>query len=340
MLYPFRPIGSATTGLAMSDTTHPAQLEVAVHLALSRLIGTQSGHRTMVRPLSEIVLAIEGAPRGWRNGRTVMQQLEMSPAELDNRWVVARANGNLLPRRLVEAFFPADEWQHFAAFVAMGPGAATAKIESILSCWARGFNTDGSPRRRALAAGTVQMYITAFYRFMRDLCEVRKLAAVGQVDLDPAVLAGWELDQLPKNLTAQQLGARAADSDRRAPSLRSVRLALRALDRDIQNRRKTKHGRRYMSRLMRNRALLATFVTLGPRLGATAALRQSEATPRARVLRLGRHNSTDVALMVEAVDLSAKASGPREAVLAHLRGDRGPADRAVGGIQSLDRRGS
>jgi integrase len=260
----------------MTATQSPG-LDQAVHLALSRMIGTQSGTRVYVRNLPEILGAIaDGRFEGGQNGRAVMLRLGLSPRDLDNRWAVARANGNLLPRALVEAFFAPEKWPHFENFIVLGPMAGWQKVEATLSCWARGFNADGTPRRKPLAANSVDFYINAVHRLMRELCELRKLAAAGQVDLDAAVLDGWVSQSLPKRVSAAELGSRPADSDRRAPSLRAVRLALRALDRDVAMRKQTKHGRRYMARALRSRALLGVFVTLGGRAGAIGALRRGD----------------------------------------------------------------
>lgn len=260
----------------MSDNAHLLELDKAVHFALSRMLGAQTGSRSFNRTVGEVLPALSGDAAVVRTPKRVMRRLGLTPADLDDRWVVARANGNLLPRELVEEFFVPAEWRHVAAFIALGPLAGWEKVEALLTCWSRGLNSDGTPRRKPLSAATVEFHIGGVFRLMRELCEPRKLAAGGQIDLDPTVLSAWELHQLPKRMTAAKLGARPANSDRRAPSLRAIRLALRALHRDVEARRKNRHQRPYMYSALRNRALLATFVTVGGRLGAISALRAGD----------------------------------------------------------------
>src|SRR5579872_512496 len=93
-LHPERP--------AMSEDTQSAELEKAVHLALSRIIGTQKGKRIYASRLPVIVGAAAGAVTVGKNVNTALRELGLSTNDLDDRWAVARTNGQLLDRELVE----------------------------------------------------------------------------------------------------------------------------------------------------------------------------------------------------------------------------------------------
>jgi integrase len=260
----------------MSDHTQRAELEKAVHLVLSRMIGTQTGWRAHTDRLPLILGATAGCSATGKGAKATMRQLGLGPIDLDDRWAVARANGQLLKMELVEAFFPREHWPFYARFIELGPMRGWQEVESILICWARGLEPDGSHRAQPLSANSISCFIVGVHRLMRELCELRKLAASGQVALDASVLEGWESQQLPRPVTPHSLGAQHANSDRRAPSLRAVRLALRDLDRKVKEMQKTAYGRRSMSQQLRNRALLGVFLTLGGRRGAIMALRRKD----------------------------------------------------------------
>jgi integrase len=260
----------------MSDHTQSTEREKAVHFVLSRMIGTQTGWRAHTDRLPLILAAAAGCSATGKGAKSAMQQLGLGPRELDDCWAVARANGQLLKPDLIEAFFPREHWLFYARFIELGPMRAWQEVESILICWARGLEPDGSQRAQPLSANSIACFIAGVHRLMRELCELRKLASSGQVALDASVLDGWESHQLPKRVTPRSLGAQPADSDRRAPSLRAVRLALRDLDRTVKEMQKTAYGRRNMSQPLRNRALLGVFLTLGGRRGAIMALKRRD----------------------------------------------------------------
>jgi integrase len=260
----------------MSDHTQPAQLEQAVHLALSRMIGTQTGGRSRTWHLLVILAAAAGGSTSGKPAKAVMRRLGLEPEDLDDRWAVARANGQLLDANLIEAFFPREHWPLFARFIDLGPMRGWQEVENVLTCWARGLEPDGSQRGRALAANTIDLFTGAVHYLMRELCELRKLAGSGQVALDPTALEGWDERWLPRRVSPRKLGAQPANSDRRAPSLRAVRLALRGLDRKVKEMQKTAYGRRHMTQPLRSRALLGVFLTLGGRRGAIMTLKRND----------------------------------------------------------------
>jgi integrase len=277
----------------MSNDAHTTELDRAIHFAFSRMIGTQGGWRNHGWSLPAVVGASQDFRVTGTRNELVMCRAGLEPKDLDDAWAVARANGQLLPLATVELFYPRAHWPIYARFIEQGPMNGWQAVESVLACWARGLEPDGSRRKRRIADSTVEFFITGVHRFMRELCEVRKLAVAGQVSLDPSVLDGWEAHVLPRRVSGESLGARPADTDRRAPHLRAVRLALRALDRDVQERKKTVYGRRHMGRELRNRALFAVFVTLGGRRGAVMRLKRRDFV---RFHRQGSHEGPAIFL--------------------------------------------
>jgi integrase len=261
---------------AMSDATQTAELELAVHLVLSRLLGTQSGRRAYNAPVCVLATAIAGCNR--MQGPAVdgaLKRRGLKPTDLDNLWVVARSNGQLLERDLVDAFFPATVWEAVANLISLGPVRAWERSEQLLSCWARGLETDGTKRHR-MSKNTMELHLGAFHRLARELCELRKLADAGTIPLARSVLEDWRPEQIPAKLKAEQLGAAPSNNDRRAPSLRGARRALKAAHRDVEQRKRHSAMRRTLVRPLRNRALLAVFLVTGARLRAIAELTRAD----------------------------------------------------------------
>jgi integrase len=212
----------------------------------------------------------------------------MTPAALDDLWLVARGNGQLLDRQLVEAFFPEVVWAALGDVIRLGPVHAWERGEQVLSCWARGLETDGSKRRKRLSEGTIGLYAASFQRLAKELCELRKLAAAGAITLDAGVLAAWERTQVPARVSGEALGASPANTDRRAPSLKAARRAIKHLDREIARRRARARSRRSMGVILRDRAMLALFLVTGARLGAITRLKRCDFDRNGRA-RSGDH---------------------------------------------------
>jgi integrase len=261
----------------MSDHTQRAELELAVYLVLSRVLGTQSGGRAYNPALCGLATAIAGRER--TSGPVVWRALKkrgLTTADLDDLWVVARGNGQLLERKLVDEMFPPAVWDGVAEIITLGPVRAWERSEQFLSCWARGLEPDGSKRPRRLSARTTQLFIDCFYRLAKELCELRKLADAGTVPVGREILADWRPEQIPSRLNAERLGAAPANRDRRAPSLKAARRALKAAHADVVQRKLLWNRRQHMSLSLRNRALLALFLVTGARLGAIAELKRSD----------------------------------------------------------------
>lgn len=229
------------------DDAQPTALDDAVHLVLSRLLGTQSGSRMYNRRICQLAGAVAGfEPVSAPMGHRVLRRRSMTAGDLDDLWAVARRNGQRLERGIVEDFFPLPAWLAVGHVIRLGPMQAWQQSEHLLACWARGLQGDGSKRRQQLSSGTIESYIGGFYRLAKELCELRKLADAGVIDLDPALLSAWQVNAIPARITAEQLGARPANRDRRAPSLSAARQALKAIQRDIENRRTDRHARKNM----------------------------------------------------------------------------------------------
>lgn len=266
----------ATRG-AVNRLPQSQELERAVYFVLSRILGTTTGTRAYAKSLCQLVPRVAGLPPVTsKSSHQVIKQLGVSPEDLDDMWVVARSNGNLLPREVVEAFFPPATWPAFAALIEMGPVIAWERTENLLRSWARGLEPDGAKRKQRLATASVEILVNSFHRLAKELCELRKLADARQITLVPALLAGWQKDEVPARINGAQLGAVPANSDRRAPSLRAARLALRTAHRDVEARKANSHGRQFMGRFVRDRALLAVFLVLGGRLAAIVQLKRSD----------------------------------------------------------------
>lgn len=261
----------------MRETPQSPELGRAAHFMLSRLLGTQNGERAYNTSLCQLTttMASLSTTRGLTAER-VLKRLGMKPADLDDLWVVARGNGQLLDRQLVEAFFPPAVWLAVADVIAMGPVSAWERAEYVLSCWARGLEPDGSRRPKRLALTTIGLYSSTLQRFAQELCELRKLAAAGAIQLDPALLAAWEASAVPAKVDPKKLGASPSNTDRRAPSLKAARAALKEADREIARRRARWNLRRSMWVPLRDRALLALFLVTGARLKAISSLKRSD----------------------------------------------------------------
>lgn len=261
----------------MSDTQSSPDLDRAVHFVLSRLLGTQRGDRSYNVSLCSLTTAI--ASRQVTRGiaaQHIFKRLAMRPTELDDLWVVARGNGQLLDRQLVEAFFPEVVWAALGDVIRLGPVNAWERGEHILSCWARGLETDGAKRRRRLSEGTIDLYAACFQRLAKELCELRKLAAAGAIALNAEILVAWERDQVPARVSGEALGASPANADRRAPSLKAARRAIKHLDREIARRSASARLRRSIGIVLRDRAMLALFLVTGARLGAITRLKRGD----------------------------------------------------------------
>jgi integrase len=252
------------------------------------MLGTQKGERAYNTSLCALTTAIAAheTTRGIAP-RHIFKRLGMKPADLDDLWVVARGNGQLLDRELVETFFSDAVWIAVGDVISLGPVRAWERAEHVLSCWARGLELDGSKRPRRLSEKTIDLLAACFHRFAKELCELRKLADVGAVDLNPEVLAAWENAQIPAKVTGAKLGASPANTDRRAPSLKAARRALKQTDREVTRRRARSGLRRSMGMALRDRAMLALFLVTGARLGAITRLKRSDFD------RYGRSRSGD-----------------------------------------------
>lgn len=234
---------SLVKGAAMTTRTATAGLELAVRLALSRFVGSQGGRRAYAWYLCVAVAAIgqleeKTGGGGWPDGRIALREIGLSARQLDEKWVIAQANGNLLEEAILRSFVPIKLWPSLAQVIEDGPVVAWAKLEQVLRCWSRGVEIDGSPRAGgAWSAGTVAMCVNAFHRLMRELTEVRKLALTSELGISPELLKRqWGPENIPRRLSSAHLGAAPGNGDRSAPSLRSARLALRAAHRRVESR--------------------------------------------------------------------------------------------------------
>ena len=173
----------------MSDQSQSAELDRVVHYLLSRFLGMQKGGRAYNQPLTGLALAMSGhARQPVADPRAVLKKIGLVPSDLDDLWAVARATASCSTARssrsssvqCLDCLRQPDR--------TLGPVRASQQSEHVLSCWARGLETDSSKRAGRMSVGTVQLRINALHRLGKDLCELRKLADAGTIPVDPSLL--------------------------------------------------------------------------------------------------------------------------------------------------------
>jgi integrase len=282
-------------GLGVSDPS----LGRIIHLALSRMLGKARGERAFTRNVAYSVAAVGRLPFrrvdgavdpavapelpafGWSLGSDVMLRVGLTASDLDRLWASAEAADGVhavLPLEIVEAFFPAELWAVFAHVVEWGPADAAQRLERVVRQEAQRATTRSTAARPAgstMSRGTVTQVIAGSRRFLNAL---QQLAHAG---LPSEHLVGW-LAPLPRALTADEVGADEATTDRSAPSLILVRRYLRRIDAEIRHFQLTAAGRKRVSKRLRNRLLVGLLAGLGLRIGAASRLLAEDYDPTHR----------------------------------------------------------
>jgi hypothetical protein len=259
-----------------------AEAAYAVRLSLSRYIGDGSGYRTFTHQVSKVLAAYGGkevifdeghgvfVDTTWPGGETPLNRLSMAPAQLDDQWAIARARKDeLLPDSVLMAFFPEELWEPLFGVIADGPVEAAARVEGILSCWARGLRINETRRPAGpVSEASITSQAQRIWRLMRIFCALKKREAFHGLTLFKA----WDADHLPPTPSGTKLKAAPANNDRSAPPLLSARRVWRRLREKIEMKEQYSKGREQLFTDLRNRALLGVCLSLGLRRQAIAGL--------------------------------------------------------------------
>jgi integrase len=283
-----------------------------VHYVLSRLLGEGSGDRANFHNLATPLAALgtrslrrngveEAAPfphlaptawpfpvtaKGWPAGATALNRLGMTAADLNLLWRRAVVDDDLhalLPVGVVCAFFPPPLWRMVARVIAWGPAETSYRLRRFLMAEA---TRELAPTRARRSGGTVSKHtIKNRYALMRRLMSVLvDLRSAGWClpgDNKPCErLEGWQTLPLPIDL--DQLDAQDANTDRSAPPLRVVRLALADILGELDQRKRTEAGRRGMLKVYRDTLLLSLLAVLGARVGDIHGIRPCDYDPHRR----------------------------------------------------------
>jgi hypothetical protein len=258
------------------DRLTPIQ-EKALHLAFSQILGNSGGYRTQCYPLTRVLRALlgddpearprrrKGRPREMPNGRGAFKRLGMKPSDLDAEWARARARDGLLPRHIVVEFFPQRLWPAAAFLLDLGPAESLFEVEAIYGLWAQGLTVHGKERKDGpLSKNALAVYITGAWTLFTAFGELHTRRSRHGLDS----FDNWPKSELPKRLSPAQLGAKDALRDVTGPSLELARRALRTLDLEVQRRRRRTQWRACSLLALRDRALIAILMVLGPRKAA------------------------------------------------------------------------
>lgn len=282
---------SASTDTAATASTHgtdAGELGDLIHVALSRVVGEARGYRGFTRNLCVAVAGIArldfrhadgtteaayapGLPAyGWSDARTVLQAEKLTPRDVDRAWAEAIALDGVharLPLKLVEKLFPPSLWPVFIQIINWGPAETSERLERFcrLEALREIEPTRARPEGGLVSAGTIDTVIIAMRRFLLTLAELRAREHPSEF------LQSWLV--IPPFTSAAELGAAAAETDRSAPPLITVRRALRELNAEVVRRASTAKGREGMKGVLLYRAVLAVLATTGARVGAVAAAR-------------------------------------------------------------------
>jgi integrase len=322
-----------------------AHLLAVVYYTLSRLLGEGSGDRANLHNLTTPLAALGTRPfrrngveeaallpqieptawpfevsvKGWPAGGTALNRLGMTVGGLDRLWRRAKVDDDLhalLPVGVVCAFFPPPLWRMVAQVIEWGPAETSYRLRRFLMAEA---SRELAPTRARRSGGTVSKHtIRNRYMLMRRLMNVLvELRGAGWClpgqDRPSEHLEEWKALPLPIDL--DQLDAQDANTDRSAPPMRVVRLALSELFDELERRQRTEAGRRGMLKVYRDTLLLSLLVVLGARVGDIHGIRPCDYDPQ----RKGRDGQRGPAIRLRVKKLrGAERWKPIPAEVAHV----------------------
>jgi hypothetical protein len=243
---------------------------LATRYVLSRVIGQGPLRRqgwALCRLLEQLApdpAAIErpGEEGGWPSGPAPYERIGLREEEIDSRFEEIEPSAcPLLDDATLDAGVPTILWPILDQLIADGPDIAFPAVKSALKRLAK-----------HLAAGSIDNFRSAFLSLARELNELRKR----ETKLRPSPACGgkaafgaWVLSDYPVLARAKKLGARPSSRDTSAPPRRFIRLLLKGLDWDVQQR--IAAGDKGRFRALRARALIAVAI-LGMRPSAIARM--------------------------------------------------------------------
>lgn len=276
-------MSTSTSPVTGPESVGPSGLSsdarLAVRLALSRVIGESGGTRAQCYPLARVLAALSGFETEWPNretrrrwltgGASILRDLALKPRDLDRIWALARNGDGLLPDDVLDGFFPEELHPAVWMLITAGPLESSLELELLLGCWAQGLTLSGEPRERGpLSTNSVAVYVTAAWTLFRELSELRKRRSRHGLD----AFAEWTDDALPKRLSPRKLGAVPALSEVTAPPLLMSRRVLRTLHAEVERRRHVRALWKTSFIHLRDRALIAMLLLLGPRKSAVVEM--------------------------------------------------------------------
>jgi integrase len=280
-----------------------------VQVLFSRLLGEGGGDRANFHNLNTALAALgtrsfrrdgveEPAPflqivptawpfavgvKGWPQGGTALSRLGMNVSELEARWRAQRAADDLhavLPVGVVCAFFPPPLWRMAAQVITWGPVETSYRLKRFLLAEAAREVKPTRARKQGgrVAKRTIKQRHDLMRRLMAMLVSLRghEWKLPGHRDLC-VYLEAWQV--LPDKIDLEQLDAQDANTDRSAPPLRLVRVAVAEQLGRLERLKQTKQGRRGMLKCYRDALLLSLLVVLGGRVGAISRIRPCDYDP-------------------------------------------------------------
>ena len=265
----------------MSDRAPGTQAEdelLAARFLLSRWVG-QGSLRRLSWWLCRLLAGVSSDPaalvrqNGWPAPTSACRRLGLSGEAIELRFRrVAKTHAPLLDDEILDAFVPRPLQPVLEELIREGYDLAAEAVETLLRELADGLSSEGPVE--PLREGSITNLRTAFVSLARELNALRLIEPKLSPSPTPApdrerAFAGWVSADYRKLPRASKLGARPANTDTSAPPLRFIRLALRGLDWEVEQRRAA--GNRKLFRALRGRALLAVAV-LGFRPEALARM--------------------------------------------------------------------
>jgi hypothetical protein len=265
---------SVPTLRAMDRQPHSAELLLsdeqvrAVQLILTALLGRWGGKRKWIYNVAQQLAALGGLREGpWPSTGRAFNAIGLSPDELG---LLATSGDRCLSVEILAAFIPLELWPIVWELIEQGPRVAARRVEAVYRAWAKGLTPTKKRRKNGpLGAETIELHITAFWALIEELNELNK-------DKAHPAFRRWRESNKPRRLRPRKLGAKSSRREVMAPEQLIARRAIRLLDQQVREQKRTNRGRETLFRVLRNRAIIALFLLLGGRKEEIASLLVSD----------------------------------------------------------------